>query len=197
MPNAEIARVSSGCVGVKRTTGQHPGGIIVVPKGREIFEFTPVQHPADDPKSDIVTTHFDYHSIDQNLLKLDILGHDDPTVIRMLHDITGIDPTKVPLDDKETMSIFSSTKALGVTPEQINSEVGSFGIPEFGTKFVRGMLVDTKPTTFSELISISGLSHGTDVWLNNAQELINDGIVTLSEARGCRDDIMVNLKKKC
>ena len=195
-PNAEIARISAGCVGVKRTTGQHPGGIIVVPKGREIFEFTPVQHPADDPKSDIVTTHFDYHSIDQNLLKLDILGHDDPTVIRMLYDLTGIDPTKVPLDDKETMSIFSSTKALGVTPEQIDSEVGSFGIPEFGTKFVRGMLVDTRPTTFAELISISGLSHGTDVWLNNAQDLINQGTVTLSEAIGCRDDIMVYLMKK-
>ena len=195
-PNAEIARISAGCVGVKRTTGQHPGGIIVVPKGREIFEFTPVQHPADDPKSDIITTHFDYHSIDQNLLKLDILGHDDPTVIRMLYDLTGIDPTKVPLDDKETMSIFSSTKALGVTPEQINSEVGSFGIPEFGTKFVRGMLVDTRPTTFAELISISGLSHGSDVWLNNAQELINQGTVTLSEAIGCRDDIMVYLMKK-
>ena len=195
-PNAEIARISAGCVGVKRTTGQHPGGIIVVPKGREIFEFTPVQHPADDPKSDIVTTHFDYHSIDQNLLKLDILGHDDPTVIRMLYDLTGIDPTKVPLDDKETMSIFSSTKALEVTPEQINSEVGSFGIPEFGTKFVRGMLVDTRPTTFAELISISGLSHGTDVWLNNAQDLINQGTVTLSEAIGCRDDIMVYLMKK-
>ena len=134
---AETQRLSVGCTGIKRTTGQHPGGIIVVPKGREIYEFCPVQHPADDPKSDIITTHFDYHSIDQNLLKLDILGHDDPTVIRMLQDITGIDPTKVPLDDKETMSIFSSTKALGVTPEQIHSQVGSFGIPEFGTKFVR------------------------------------------------------------
>ena len=193
--SAEISRVSVGCTGIKRTTGQHPGGIIVVPKGREIYEFCPVQHPADDPNSDIITTHFDYHSIDQNLLKLDILGHDDPTMIRMLFDLTGIDPTKVPLDDKETMSIFSSTEALGVTPEQINSPVGSFGIPEFGTKFVRGMLVDTKPTTFAELISISGLSHGTDVWLNNAQELINDGIVTLSEAIGCRDDIMVYLMK--
>ena len=193
--NAEISRVSVGCTGVKRTTGQHPGGIIVVPKGREIFEFCPVQHPADDPNSDIITTHFDYHSIDQNLLKLDILGHDDPTMIRMLFDLTGIDPTKVPLDDKETMSIFSSTEALGVTPEQIHSEVGTFGVPEFGTKFVRGMLVDTKPTTFAELISISGLSHGTDVWLNNAQELINQGIVTLSEAIGCRDDIMVYLMK--
>ena len=194
--SAEIARLSTGCTGIKRTTGQHPGGIIVVPKGREIFEFCPVQHPADDPNSDIVTTHFDYHSIDQNLLKLDILGHDDPTMIRMLFDLTGEDPTKVPLDDKETMSIFRSTEALGVTPEQIHSEVGTFGVPEFGTKFVRGMLVDTKPTTFAELISISGLSHGTDVWLNNAQELINQGIVTLSEAIGCRDDIMVYLMKK-
>lgn len=194
--NAEVERISVGCTGVKRTTGQHPGGIIVVPKGREIFEFTPVQHPADDPTSDIITTHFDYHSIDQNLLKLDILGHDDPTMIRMLYDITGIDPTKVPLDDKETMSIFSSTEALGVSPEQINSKVGSYGVPEFGTKFVRGMLVDTKPTTFDELIRISGLSHGTDVWLGNAQSLIEEGTVTLNEAICCRDDIMIYLIKK-
>ena len=193
---AEIARLSVGCTGIKRTTGQHPGGIIVVPKGREIYEFTPVQHPADDPNSDIITTHFDYHSIDQNLLKLDILGHDDPTVIRMLQDLTGIDPTKVPLDDKATMSLFCGTESLGVTEEQIKSKVGSYGVPEFGTKFVRGMLVDTKPTTFDELIRISGLSHGTDVWLNNAQELVQNGTVTLKEAICCRDDIMIYLIKK-
>jgi len=193
---AETIRISTGCTGIKRTSGQHPGGIIVVPKGREIFEFCPVQHPADDANSEIITTHFDYHSIDQNLLKLDILGHDDPTVIRMLQDITGVDPKDIPMDDKDTMSIFSSTQALGVTSSQINSKVGTFGIPEFGTKFVRGMLVDTKPKIFSDLIFISGLSHGTDVWVGNAKDLIDQGIVTLSEAICTRDDIMIYLIKK-
>ncbi|MBR3281448.1 MAG: PolC-type DNA polymerase III [Clostridia bacterium] len=191
--SAEIVREAAGCTGVKRTTGQHPGGIIVVPEGHEIFEFCPAQHPADDPDSDIITTHFDYHSIDQNLLKLDILGHDDPTVIRMLQDLTGIDPRTVPLDDKETMSIFCSTNALNVKPEQIKSEVGTYGVPEFGTKFVRGMLVDTKPTKFEELLRISGLSHGTDVWLNNAQTLIQEGTIKLEDAICTRDDIMIYL----
>ena len=193
---AEITRLAVGCTGIKRTTGQHPGGIIVVPKGREIYEFTPVQHPADDATSDIITTHFDYHSIDANLLKLDILGHDDPTVIRMLQDLTGVAPTEIPLDDPKTMSIFNSTDALGVTPEQIHSEVGTYGIPEYGTKFARGMLLDTHPTTFDELIRLSGLSHGTDVWVGNAKTLIDEGTVTLKEAICCRDDIMVYLMKK-
>ena len=191
--NAQIDRLVAGCTGVKRTTGQHPGGIIVVPKKNDVHEFSPIQHPADDMNTDIVTLHFDYHSIDQNLLKLDILGHDDPTAIRMLEDLTGIDAKKIPLDDKATMSLFTGTEALGVTPEEIGSTVGTFGVPEFGTKFVRQMLVDTKPTTFTELVRISGLSHGTDVWLNNAQTLIQEGTTTLSQAICTRDDIMVYL----
>ena len=191
--NAQIDRLVAGCTGVKRTTGQHPGGIIVVPKKNDVHEFSPIQHPADDMNTDIITLHFDYHSIDQNLLKLDILGHDDPTAIRMLEDLTGVDAKKIPLDDKQTMSLFTGTEALGVTPEEIGSTVGTFGVPEFGTKFVRQMLVDTKPTTFTELVRISGLSHGTDVWLNNAQTLIQDGTTTLSQAICTRDDIMVYL----
>ena len=191
--NAQIERLVKGCTGVKRTTGQHPGGIIVVPNSRDVHEFSPIQHPADDKESGIITLHFDYHSIDTNLLKLDILGHDDPTVIRMLQDLTGIDPRTVPMGDKATMSLFLGTEALGVTPEQINSPVGTYAVPEFGTKFVRQMLVDTKPTTFSELVRISGLSHGTDVWLGNAQELVKNGTCTLKEAICTRDDIMVYL----
>lgn len=191
--NAEVDRLVQGCTGVKRTTGQHPGGIIVVPDDMEIFDFTPIQFPADDKESQWMTTHFDFHSIDNNLLKLDILGHVDPTMIRMLQDLSGIDPTTIPTDDPEVMKIFSGTESLGVTEKQILCKTGTYGIPEFGTSFVRQMLEDTKPTTFSELVQISGLSHGTDVWLENAQELIRSGTCTLPEVIGCRDDIMVYL----
>ncbi|MBQ8807826.1 MAG: PolC-type DNA polymerase III, partial [Clostridia bacterium] len=191
--NAEVERLKQGVMNVKTTTGQHPGGVIVLPKGHDIHEFTPIQHPAEKAESGIITTHFDYHSIDENLLKLDILGHDDPTMIRMLQDLTGVDPTEVPLDDKKVMSLFLNTEALGVTPEDIGSETGTFAVPEFGTKFVRQMLVDTKPTTLGELIRISGLSHGTDVWTNNAQLLVQKGICTLRNAICCRDDIMIYL----
>ena len=190
----EINRVVLGCTGIRRSTGQHPGGIIVLPMGEDINSFTPVQHPANDMTTDIVTTHFDYHSIDHNLLKLDILGHDDPTMIRMLQDLTGIDPTKIPLDDKRVMSLFQNTSALGITPDQIGGcPVGSLGIPEFGTDFVIQMLLDTKPQSLSDLIRISGLGHGTDVWLGNAQTLILDGVADISHCICCRDDIMIYL----
>ena len=189
----EIERLAVGCTGVKRTTGQHPGGIVVVPDYRDVFDFTPFQYPADDKTAAWRTTHFDYHAIDQDLLKLDILGHSDPTQLRYLQDLTHMTITDVPLDDKETMAIFLSPKPLGVTEEEIMCPTGTLGIPEFGTQFTIGMLVDTKPTTFSELIKISGLSHGTDVWLGNAQELIRNKVVPFKEVIGCRDDIMVYL----
>ncbi len=191
---SEINRIVEGCVGVRRTTGQHPGGIVVLPVGEEINSFTPVQHPANDMTTDTVTTHFDYHSIDHNLLKLDILGHDDPTMIRMLQDLTGIDPITIPLDDKDVMSLFQNTSALGITPEQIGGcKLGALGIPEFGTDFAMQMLIDTQPRYFSDLVRIAGLSHGTDVWLGNAQELIKSGQATISTAICTRDDIMIYL----
>lgn len=193
---AEIKRLVTGCTGVKRTTGQHPGGVMVVPKNVDVHDVTPLQHPADDKKSGIITTHFDYHAIHDCLVKLDILGHDDPTVIKMLEDLTGVNAKSIPLDDKDTLALFSGTEVLGVSPEEIRSQVGTYGIPEFGTKFVRQMLVDTKPSTFSELVRISGFSHGTDVWLNNAQDLIKAGICQLSEAISARDDIMIYLIHK-
>lgn len=195
--SCELTRLASGCVGVRRTTGQHPGGIIVVPLGEEIYSFTPVQHPANDQTTRTITTHFDYHSIDHNLLKLDILGHDDPTMIRMLQDITGVDPTSIRLDDPEVLSLFHGLEALHIKPEDIGGiDLGSLGIPEFGTDFVMQMLRDTKPKAFSDLVRISGLSHGTDVWLNNAQTLIKEGKAEISTAICTRDDIMIYLINK-
>ena len=193
MRTAEVERLAIGCTGVKRTTGQHPGGIVVVPDYMEVSDFTPFQFPAEDPTAEWRTTHFDYHSIDQCLLKLDILGHSDPTQLRLIQLQSGTDILKVPLDDKETMSIFTSTEALGVTKEQIMCNTGTLGIPEFGTPFTIKLVEDTKPTSFAELIKISGLSHGTDVWLGNAQELIANNIVPFKDTIGCRDDIMVYL----
>ena len=195
--NCEITRIVQGCTGVRRTTGQHPGGIIVLPIGWDIEEFTPVQHPANDMTSDIITTHFDYHSIDSNILKLDILGHDDPTMIRMLEDLTGINAREIPLDSKEVMSLFKSTDALGITSEDIRGcPLGCLGIPEFGTDFAMQMLIDANPTSFSDLVRISGLSHGTDVWLGNAQDLIKSGTATITTCICTRDDIMIYLINK-
>lgn len=193
MRNIEVERLALGCTGCKRTTGQHPGGIVVIPNYMDVYDFTPYQYPAEDPNSTWRTTHFDYHAIDADVLKLDILGHTDPTQLRMIKDLTGDDVTKVPLDDKETMSIFTSTKALGVKPEDIMCDVGTLGVPEFGTPFTIQLVKDTKPTTFAEIVKISGLAHGTDVWLGNAQELIQKKIVPFKEVIGCRDDIMVDL----
>ena len=190
---AEENRLALGCSGVKRTTGQHPGGMVVIPQNREIYDFCPVQHPADDPESDIITTHFEYHSMESNLLKLDMLGHDDPTMIRMLQDLTGVDPQKIPLDDQDTMSIFTSSKVLGFEDDPILGPTGAVAIPEFNTRFTRGMLIDTQPHQFDILLRLSGFSHGTDVWLGNARDLIVDQGVPVGEAIGCRDDIMIYL----
>ena len=193
VPRAEMERLALGCTGIKRSTGQHPGGIMVVPSDNDIHNFTPIQRPADDVKTEIITTHFDYHSISGRLLKLDILGHDDPTMLRMLQDITGIDPVKLPLNDPKVLSLFVGTSALGVTPEELGTPVGTIGVPEFGTRFVRQMLVDTQPKTFSDLVRISGLSHGTDVWLNNAQDYIRNGDTDLAGCISLRDNIMLYL----
>ena len=190
---AEEARLATGCVGVRRTTGQHPGGLVVIPQENEIWDFCPVQHPADDPNSDQITTHFEYHSMEENLLKLDMLGHDDPTMIRMMEDMTGVDAKTIPLDDKDTMSIFTSSKVLGYEDDPILGPTGAVAIPEFNTRFTRGMLMDTMPTRFDTLVRLSGFSHGTDVWLGNAKDLIISKTATVDSTIGCRDDIMIYL----
>ena len=190
---AEEARLASGCVGVRRTTGQHPGGLVVIPQENEIWDFCPVQHPADDPNSDQITTHFEYHSMEENLLKLDMLGHDDPTMIRMMEDMTGVDAKTIPLDDKKTMSIFTSSKVLGYEDDKILGPTGAVAVPEFNTRFTRGVLLDTMPTKFDFLVRISGYTHGTDVWLGNARDLITSKTATVDGTIGCRDDIMIYL----
>ncbi|MCL6446098.1 MAG: PolC-type DNA polymerase III, partial [Alicyclobacillus sp.] len=195
--NAEIERLVRGCTGVRRTSGQHPGGQIVVPRDRSIYEFTPIQYPADNKNAGTFTTHFDYHSgLEECLLKLDILGHESPTMIRMLEDLTGVDAKKIPLNDPNVLALFRGTEPLGISAEELRCKTATYGIPEFGTRFVQQMLEDTRPTTFSELVRISGLSHGTDVWVNNAQDLVRGGVATLSEVICARDDIMVYLMYK-
>lgn len=194
--NAEVNRLVKGITGIRRTTGQHPGGLMVLPKGREIFEFTPIQHPANDRESGTITTHFDFHTIHDQLVKLDMLGHDGPTVIRMLEDLTGVKPLGIPLDDPQTMALFSGLKSLGISEKDAGGKVGTLGIPEYGTGFVRQMLEDTRPKSFADLVRIMGLSHGTDVWLNNAQDLVRNGTVTISQTIAARDDIMIYLIRK-
>ena len=194
---AEENRLALGLVGIKRTTGQHPGGLVVIPQDKDVTDFCPVQHPADDPNSDIITTHFEYHCMEANLLKLDELGHDDPTMIRMMEDMTGVDAKQILLSDPDTMAIFTSPAVLGLPEDDpIIGQTGSIGIPEFGTGFTKQMLVETKPKQFDTLVRLSGFSHGTDVWAGNIRDLIVDGVATVNETIGCRDDIMIYLIAK-
>ena len=196
VPFAEVLRLAKGCEGVKRTTGQHPGGMVVIPQDKEIYDFCPAQHPADDKDSDIITTHFEYHCMESNLLKLDMLGHDDPSMIRMLEDITGVDAKAIPLDDPKTMSLFTTSEHLGYTDDPILGPTGAVAVPEFNTSFTRGVLEETQPTQFDTLLRISGFTHGTDVWLGNARDLILNGTASAQQCVGCRDDIMLYLISK-